>query len=91
MTWPRRLLVSSAVTAGNFRGQKVSPAAQRGSRSPATPLDIGVVGAALQETQLKLLGLGFGVLTMERRNSWAVISGLPTIRTLDGEKRVSRH
>jgi hypothetical protein len=27
MTWPRRLLVSSAVKAGNFRSQKSSPAA----------------------------------------------------------------
>jgi hypothetical protein len=34
MTWPRRLLVSSAAKAGNFRGQKGSPAAYRRSRSP---------------------------------------------------------
>ncbi len=35
MTWPRRLLVSSAAKAGNFRGQKKgSPETQHGFRSP---------------------------------------------------------
>lgn len=92
MAWPRRLLVSSAVKAGNFRGRKSNvavcafsahPAAQRG-RVPAIRLYIGVVGASLQERRLKLLGLEFGVQQWNGENSWTAISGLPTTRRVTG-------
>jgi hypothetical protein len=57
MTWPRRLLVSSAVKAWNFRGQKGITGAHclshSASRLPAI-LDIGAMGANLQVPSILL-------------------------------------
>jgi hypothetical protein len=95
MTWTRRLLVSSAVKAGNFRGREGQPCSR--GPVPGNSVDIGVVGAAIQATslraleegiqpaknQLKLPGREFGVQQWNGANSWTVISGLPTNRRRD--------